>query len=451
MSENKYQRRVRQFKSLSKKINHLLSTGKWLELSKSVQQRLILKLKHLIELLLQRLGIHEIKKILAAAAVLVGFGSNTNAQVFNPPVVNPFGIAPTYEYAYPDAVDIDNDGDLDLFVIEYYGAIKFFENTGSATSPQFALPQSSPFGLTPFYYFGFMDFADLDNDGDYDILGFEYDYDYVTYEYGNWRFIENTGTPENPQFGVEINDAFDLPSLGYYIGFPEFADIDDDGDQDLFVGEYYGNMVLFENIGTPENPVFDTEQYNPFGLTPNVYYPVPSFADLDLDNDLDLLVNIYEGEFRYYENTGTAQSPEFALPLVNPFGLNITDSIVTLIDCVDLDGDGDYDIIGGGIEYFAPIYYFKNDLITGVNDKFKEFEFFVGPNPSNEELRIQLDYSKLTESAFLELVNTNHKVIRSTKVNSAISIIKVSDIAAGVYFLNLYDGRLVKSQKVIIE
>lgn len=450
MSEQNFSRKLRQFKNLSQKINHLLQTGKWIELSETVKEKLLNKLKRLVALLQQKLGLNEIKRILASAAVLIGFGSSGNTQIFNPPVSFPFGITPSYEYAYPDAVDIDNDGDLDLFIVEYPGNIKFLENTGSATNPQFALPTGQPFGITSFYYFGFMDFADLDNDGDYDMLGFEYDY--APYEYGNWRFLENTGTPENPQFTEEVNDAFGLPALSYYLGFPEFADIDADGDQDLLVGEYYGSIVLFENIGTAEEAIFGPPQYDPFGLTPNSnYYPVPSIADLDLDDDLDILVNRYEGDFVFYENTGTSQNPSFALPLVNPFGLSLTDSTVTLIDCVDIDGDGDIDILGGGIEYFAPIYFFKNDLITGLENQDNQIEFTLNPNPAIDFVTINIDPKAISENSRLELVDQSGSVVKSLQITRQNFDFSIAGLPSGIYLINIYNGVLLRSEKLVIE
>ena len=37
-------------------------------------------------------------------------------------------------------------------------------------------------------------------------------------------------------------------SQTYYNAFPAFADLDSDGDSDLLVGEYYGVMEYFENL-----------------------------------------------------------------------------------------------------------------------------------------------------------------------------------------------------------
>jgi hypothetical protein len=45
-----------------------------------------------------------------------------------------------------------------------------------------------------------------------------------------------------------------------------FADIDADGDLDMMAGHYYGDMYYFENTGTNVSPVFGPVQTNAFGL-----------------------------------------------------------------------------------------------------------------------------------------------------------------------------------------
>lgn len=64
--------------------------------------------------------------------------------------------------------DFDNDGDLDLIMGEYTGAIRVLENIGDATSPLF-LQGMSPFGIAG-QQNSRPTLADLDGDGDLDLI-----------------------------------------------------------------------------------------------------------------------------------------------------------------------------------------------------------------------------------------------------------------------------------------
>ena len=66
--------------------------------------------------------------------------------------------------------DLDGDGDMDGIGGGYYGDFQYYENTGTANAPAFAAPVQNPFGLTTVYYSTLASFADLDGDGDLDIL-----------------------------------------------------------------------------------------------------------------------------------------------------------------------------------------------------------------------------------------------------------------------------------------
>ena len=70
-----------------------------------------------------------------------------------------------------------------------------------------------------------------------------------------------------------------------------------------------------ENIGTSTNPNFNTPALNPFGLSiiPNdpAFIRSRNFVDLDGDGDFDILANVvyygvgaWDTKYRYYENIG---------------------------------------------------------------------------------------------------------------------------------------------------
>ena len=113
-----------------------------------------------------------------------------------------------------------------------------------------------------------------------------------------------------------------------------------------FKDNYNSTLDFHENIGTPDLPAFSNNPIeNPFGFTleSNLNELLWNFdlADMDSDGDLDLLLGAYvydgityEGTFFYYENTGTAQSPAFASPVEDPFGIG-TLNTVALLNFVD--------------------------------------------------------------------------------------------------------------------
>ena len=83
----------------------------------------------------------------------------------------------------PQFVDIDADGDLDLFVQEYQNAIWFFENTGIAAAPRYEWRTDRYQDLDTGEWYRFVD---IDADGDVDLVGEQ--------PFSNIRLYRNIGT-----------------------------------------------------------------------------------------------------------------------------------------------------------------------------------------------------------------------------------------------------------------
>ena len=264
----------------------------------------------------------------------------------------PFGLSSVEINTAPTFADIDGDGDLDAFVGEYDGNVNFFENTGSSSSAGFAVPvTNSPFGLSDVGNYSAPTFIDIDGDGDLDAFVGESD--------GNLNFFENTGSSTSPAFAIPVtNSPFGLSDVGL-VSAPTFADIDGDGDLDAFVGELDGNLNFFENTGSSTSAAFAAPVTNsPFGLSTVGSRTNPTFADIDGDGDLDAFVGEFDGNLNFFENTGSSSSAAFAAPVTSsPFGLSDV-GFRSKPTFADIDGDGDLDAFVG--ETYGNLNFFEN-------------------------------------------------------------------------------------------
>jgi len=200
-------------------------------------------------------------------------------------------------YSTPSFVDVDGDGDMDVFIGESKGKINYYENTGTPQAPAFTqrTDAANPFNGVDVGDYSAPSFVDVDGDGDMDAFIGEYN--------GTIVYYENTGTLQAPAFTKRTGAANPLGGvkLGYH-STPSFVDVDGDGDMDAFIGEYYGIINYYENTGTPQAPVFTqrTGAANPLGGVNVGYYSTPSFVDVDGDGDMDVFIGEYYGTIVYY-------------------------------------------------------------------------------------------------------------------------------------------------------
>lgn len=420
-----HKRKLRQLKSLSKRIKQMQSG-----VSVSAElENLISRVKRLVNELRNVFAVWQLKKVLGAAALFAGitFTNNAKAQNFAAVQQNTFGLTAVNYNSSPVFVDLDNDGDLDLMVGDYYGDWNYFQNTGTASAPVFGAAQVNPFGLTATYMFATPAIVDLDNDGDKDIISTE--------AYGNFQYFMNTGTASAPVFGSPTQNPFGLNAVNLF-GFPSFGDLDNDGDKDLLVGEVGGNFKYFKNNGTASAPAFGAAQTNTFGLTAlgtaTNSVAAPTFIDMDGDGDLDVMATDANGDFYYFANTGTASAPAFATSVMNPFSLTAVNGYA-MMSFADIDNDGDKDLMCG--DYDGNLNYFQRLNATGIKSQelTEATSLHVYPNPTVESFNISGPWSDFIASVEITDVTGKICAIHAGK-NKQIS---VKELAQGIYTVKI--------------
>lgn len=198
-------------------------------------------------------------------------------------------------------------------------------------------------------------FADLDHDGDADLFVGAYD--------GTIHFFRNVGTAVSPSFSGEITGAenpFDGVQEGSFTSIC-FGDIDHDGDLDSFIADSSGSFNFYRNDGDFESPIFNkiTGTDNPLNSVSH-FYATPRFVDLDCDGDLDFCSGNQNAKVKYYDNSGTALSPSYAQLPTSPFE-DIDNNMggnYSAVCLADLDNDGDLDAFMGNGN--GSIYYGEN-------------------------------------------------------------------------------------------
>jgi Ca2+-binding RTX toxin-like protein len=266
----------------------------------------------------------------------------------------------------PDRADLDGDGDSDLIVGSLYGPVSYFENTGSDDAPVFEErteadnPFSSILAESMRDYLSAPVLADLDGDGDLDlVLG--------SYAHGI-RYFENTGTAETAVFEESLGADNPFSELaGLYKSDPDLADLDGDGDLDLVVGQMYGAIRYFENTGSASAPVFAEleDGDNPFDSLTALPFATVSLVDYDQDGDLDLVFANVSGSIDYAENIGSADHAVFEQRFDgdNPFaGLSLEPWASP--ELFDFQNNGTMDLLLGGM--FGAVVLVKAEVVGEV-------------------------------------------------------------------------------------
>ena len=324
-------------------------------------------------------------------------GDKTNpAFVERSPDQNPLKFVHGSYGLFFNLVDIDSDGDYDLFISDVYSA-SFFENTGDKSNPEFILVRYNP-GW--YIYYGYRVFTDWNHDGLIDIItaGRKVPND----------FYRNDGTATDPHFVVDLANKPILPD-GFYLH--NLVDLNNDGFAEAF--SVNGDYAV-------TSPVAVIQATNNGTTTKLDAYPKGSYP------------------YQWKRN-----------------GVNIANATTDFIEVsqpglytVEITGD-----CGTGIS--LP-YRLKsnNEIIASAKENLlspgsKNISLQLYPNPFTDECVLKFDKG-ITGKAIIHVTDAQGRLVVSMNVNNSNAHFG-KELKTGIYFVQVIQNNDIIFRKKIIK
>ena len=231
--------------------------------------------------------------------------------------------------------DYDNDGHIDLYVVNYNANNRLYKNNGDETFRDVSIDAGVNDGSKGIG----MVWGDYDNDGDIDL--------YVVNQYSANLLYQNigNGTFEDIANAAGVGDDF----AGKNGHSADFGDYDNDGDLDLYVSHDGGINRLYHNNG---DGTFN-EEGNELGLDDDGPGGGVAWGDYDNDGDLDLYLARYGGSpNRLYQNINSTLNNWIIIKLIGT--MSNKDGIGSKIT-VDLGASKLYRHVLGGTGFQAQL------------------------------------------------------------------------------------------------
>ena len=242
---------------------------------------------------------------------------------------------------------------------------------------------------------------------------------------------------------------------GVYLSSIAFADLDGDNDQDVLI-------TGFGSSGAPISKLYINDGGGNFTeMTETPFEAVErssiAFADVDGDNDQDVLIT---GR----NSSGTPISKLYT----NDGGGNFTEMTETPFEGVerssiafaDVDGDNDQDVlITGRNSSFAPIskLYTNDWMISSLDNLLINVSLKLTPFPNPVEsnnLNVRFESTE-SNSVTIRVYDLNGQLISLQKeftgIGEQILVVDISSLPTGSYFIQLENGKKTGTAKFIVQ
>lgn len=354
--------------------------------------------------------------------------------------------------AYPVLFDYNGDGLQDLIVgnygtldsswlepgygltCQYVSSLALFENTGSAQAPAFKLVTRDYLQLSALLMQSIIPaVGDVDGDGTTDLI--------CGNSKGKLVFLKNKAVNGQPADFELVDPAFQQIDVGDFSA-PQVIDLDDDGLNDLVIGNRKGKLSCFRNTGQPGSPVYTlvTDSLGGIDVTNTSLsyygYSVPVFHTLDNGQKL-LFVGSEFGEIWVYSGIEGNLEGKFTFEGLLQGVKNGWRSSPAL---GNIDGDtltemfiGNY---SGGLTYYKG--YQASANAKEENRPEKQFSLKIVPNPASDEalLTIQSPSDNVNIRYWVYDILGNEK-LTSNLCNKNRAELPVKNLQSGLYIVKV--------------
>jgi len=305
---------------------------------------------------------------------------------------------------YLDTCDVDLDGDVDILIScceNNSNRMGWVENLGDLNFTDHIV-------ITNWIQANSVDAADIDNDGDIDLIGTASGREGGD---GEISWFENIDNEFEIKHDIFVTAA--RPSCA------KAVDLNEDGNMDIVASVCQLNQVIFfENDGD------ENFSYDPIGYNFNRALSV-DIADFDDDGDIDVVAaSINNDKVSWLENDGFEDFTEHIIT-------NSLDGAGDVV-AVDLDQDGDMDILASG-QYTNRVVWFEAEILSHTEDDiiFPENLLLQNyPNPFNPDTIISFSVKQKSSFVTLNIYNIKGQLIRE---------LANTQLPAGKQFI-LWDG-----------
>ena len=237
--------------------------------------------------------------------------------------------------------DMDGDGDMDIVSASYNdNTIAWYENNGNANPTWTATDiATSAAGALSVYA------ADMDGDGDMDIVS-------ASMLDNTIAWYENNGDA-NPTWAAADIATDAAGASGVYA-----ADMDGDGDMDIVSADFSDNTIAWYENNGDANPTWTAADISTSAAGARDVH----LADMDGDGDMDIVsADFGDNTIAWYENNGAADPTWTASDIATD-----ADGAVSVF-VSDMDGDGDMDIVSASA-FDSTIAWYESVITYGQED-----------------------------------------------------------------------------------